>query len=87
MTQAQQVLQAPRMAMVSLLLVAALAVGIVSGLALAGTSLFDGIGSDEGPRHLRPEVQRSGVEWELQRDQQRMFGATIPPGWFERSGE
>jgi hypothetical protein len=88
MTQAQrqQVAQFPRTAIVTLLLVAAMAVGIVSGIALSGTSLFGGLADDDAGYTIDPAVLLSGLEWEREREQQRMFGDTIPPGWFQNAG-
>ena len=84
MTQAQQAqpFATPRMALMTMLLVGALAIGIVSGLALGGSSLVSGLG-DEGATRIDPAVLLSGIEWE----QQRMFGDTIPAAWFQARGE
>lgn len=89
MTQAQQAqpFATPRVALMTMLLVGALAIGIVSGLALGGSSLVSGLGGDEGATRIDPAVLLSGIEWEQQREQQRMFGDTIPAAWFQARGE
>jgi hypothetical protein len=86
MTQAQQTLQAPRVALMSVVLAGTLFIGIVSGIAVAGTSLLGGLGTDS-PRisNVTPAVLLSGLQWERQREQQRMFGDTIPAAWFQDS--
>jgi hypothetical protein len=83
MTQLQQTLNAPRVAIAGMLMVGVLVIGMVSGIALAGTSLLGGLGRDDGVRHVTPAVLLSGLHWERQREQQRMFGDEIPPGWFQ----
>jgi hypothetical protein len=67
-----------------MLMVGVLVIGMVSGIALAGTSLLDGLGRDDGVSHVTPAVLLSGLQWEHQREQQRMFGDEIPPGWFRK---
>ena len=83
MTQLQQTLNAPRVAITGMLMVSVLVIGMVSGIALAGTSLFNGLGSDDRVSHVTPAVLLSGLQWERQRKQQQMFGDQVPPGWFQ----
>ena len=83
MTQLQQTLNAPRVAITGMLMVSVLVIGMVSGIALAGTSLFNGLGSDDSVSHVTPAVLLSGLQWERQREQQRMFGDQVPPSWFQ----
>jgi hypothetical protein len=84
MTQLQQTINAPRVAVAGMLMVGVLVIGMVSGIALAGTSLLDGLGRDDRVSHVTPAVLLSGLQWEHQREQQRMFGDEIPPGWFRK---
>ncbi|HET8776094.1 MAG TPA: hypothetical protein VFN76_00405 [Candidatus Limnocylindria bacterium] len=83
MTQLQQTFTTPRVAITGMLMVSVLVIGMVSGIALAGSSLLGGLGRDHRVSHLTPAVLLSGLQWERQREQQRMFGDDIPPGWFQ----
>jgi hypothetical protein len=84
MTQLQQTINAPRVAIAGMLMVGVLVIGMVSGIALAGTSLFSGFGSDDQVSHITPAVLLSGLQWEGQREQQRLFGDEIPATWFQK---
>jgi hypothetical protein len=84
MTQLQQTINAPRVAVAGMLMVGVLVIGMLSGIALAGTSLLSGFGSDDHVSHITPAVLLSGLQWEGQREQQRMFGEEIPPTWFQK---
>jgi hypothetical protein len=84
MTQLQQTINAPRVAIAGMLMVGVLVIGMVSGIALAGTSLFSGLGRDEGVSHVTPAVVLSGLQWERQREQQQLFGDEIPSTWFQK---
>jgi hypothetical protein len=84
MTQLQQTINAPRVAIAGMLMVGVLVIGMVSGIAPAGTPLFSGFGSDDQVSHITPAVLLSGLQWEGQREQQRMFGDEIPATWFQK---
>jgi hypothetical protein len=84
MTQLQQTINAPRVAISGMLMVGVLVIGMLSGIALAGTSLLSGFGNDDQVSHITPAVLLSGLQWEGQREQQRMFGEEIPPTWFQK---
>lgn len=84
MTQLQQTFNAPRVAIAGMLMVGVLVIGMVSGIALAGTSLFSGLGRDDSVSHVTPAVVLSGLQWQRQQAQQRMFGDEIPPTWFQK---
>ncbi|HJP71675.1 MAG TPA: hypothetical protein VJ975_08155 [Candidatus Limnocylindria bacterium] len=83
MTQLQQTFTTPRVAIAGMLMVSVLVIGMVSGIVLAGSSLFGGLGRDERVSHITPAVLLSGLQWERQREQQRMFGDEIPPSWLQ----
>lgn len=85
MTQAQTTFQTPRLALAAMLLAAAMAIGLVSGIVLAGTPLLGGLGGERSSA-IDPAVLLSGNQWERQREQQ-MFGTEIPSSWFTRATE
>jgi hypothetical protein len=62
MTQLQQTINAPRVAVAGMLMVGVLVIGMVSGIALAGTSLLDGLGRDDRVSHVTPAVLLSGLQ-------------------------